>query len=164
MRVSLIVAQSLNGIIGNDGAIPWSVPEDMRFFREVTMGSTLIMGRRTWDSIARALPGRQIAVVSTTERPNKDIAGVGFFTSPSSALDAATTDSVFVAGGPRLYRELLPQTSEVFVTLVKRLVEGDTAFDIFGLLAPAVWRLRETKILSPEAELFHFQRLNGANP
>ena len=161
MRVCLIVAQSLNGIIGNDGVIPWSVPEDMRFFREATMGSTLIMGRRTWDSIGRALPGRKIAVVSTRYHAKQEIADVSFFASPLSALNATSTDSVFVAGGPALYRELLPKTGEVFVTLVKRLVEGDTAFDIFSLLVPTHWDLREIRPLSPEAELFHFQRLKG---
>lgn len=138
MTVSLIVAVAENGVIGLDGRLPWMLPDDLRHFKRVTMGHTLIMGRKTFESIGRALPGRRSIVLSrdptfkpTDVTPASDL---------PCAIAAAGGDDTFVIGGASLYREALLVADRLYVTRVHATLEGDVHFPpVDG----AVWHLVE---------------------
>ena len=124
-----IAAMSENRVIGNGSEIPWRIPEDFKWFKSATMGGVLVMGRKTWESIGRPLPGRTTAVVSRSalRLPN----GVDLLDS-IEAIDAREyTDPIWICGGAEIYRQALPMCSELFLTLVKREAEGDALFPDF---------------------------------
>src|ERR1700742_580843 len=127
MRISIIVAVAENGVIGRDGQLPWRLSADLQRFKRLTMGHTMIMGRRTWESIGRPLPGRRTIVV--TRQTNYSVAeGVQTAASLDDALAIAETTGereVFVVGGAELYNEALPQAGRLFFTEVAADVEGD---------------------------------------
>lgn len=139
MRVSIIVARAANGVIGRDNTLPWRLPEDLKHFRALTTGHPIIMGRKTWDSLGRPLPGRTNIVVSR----NATLAAEGALCAGSlqAALDLATTaegaDEVFVIGGAQLYAQALEVADRLLVTELAEPFEGDTVFP-----APdaAVWQ------------------------
>jgi dihydrofolate reductase len=124
MKPKLIVATSANGVIGIDGKIPWRKPEDLKRFKQITLGGVLIMGRRTWDSIGRALPGRRTFVLSSN--PDLKLEGAEVFSSLPDALAAAgETDQVWIAGGSSVYAEGLQYCDELDITVVNsEVVEG----------------------------------------
>ena len=131
MRVSIIVAVAENGIIGRDGDLPWHLSSDLQRFKRTTMGHTIIMGRRTWESIGRPLPGRSSIVVSRQtdyETGFETVVAVG---SLEDALHLAATsgeEEAFIIGGAELYREALRRADRLYVTRVRANVEGDTCF------------------------------------
>ncbi|MEU4671331.1 dihydrofolate reductase [Amycolatopsis sp. NPDC023774] len=121
--IGLVWAQSANGVIGRDGALPWQLPEDMKHFRALTSGATVLMGRRTWESLPprfRPLPGRRNLVLSSTEQD-----GVETFPDLSRAL-AAVPGDVWVMGGEAVYRAALPFADRIVVTEIQEHFEGDT--------------------------------------
>jgi len=126
MSVALIAACAENRVIGRDGALPWRLPADLARFRALTMGHAIVMGRRTWESIGRPLPGRRNLVV--TSRPlERD--GVECFSSLAGALEAASPDpEPFVIGGEALYRAALPLAARLHLTRVHAAPEGDACF------------------------------------
>lgn len=123
----LIAAVAENGIIGKDGGIPWNIPADLAHFKALTLGQTVIMGRRTYESIGRPLPGRQNIVVSSTLQ---SLEGCSVAGSLQEALELAgeTGGEIFVIGGARLYEEALPLAQQLDLTLVAGKPEGDTWF------------------------------------
>lgn len=135
-RLALIVAMSRNRVIGRDNDLPWHLPEDLRHFRQLTMGKPLVMGRRTWQSIGRPLPGRPSLVVS--REPTFAAEGADVFTSLDAALERAGVlaaragvDEVMVIGGAQIYAEALPRVARLYVTEVHAEVPGDTWFPAF---------------------------------
>ncbi|MGB0632408.1 MAG: dihydrofolate reductase [Alphaproteobacteria bacterium] len=129
MRVSLIVAVSENGIIGRDGGLPWTLSNDLRYFKSVTMGKPIVMGRKTYDSIGRPLPGRPNLVVTR----NPDFAGDGIeiFHSLADAVDGARShgaDEAMIIGGAALYEEALQIADRIYLTEVHADVAGDVSF------------------------------------
>lgn len=127
MRVSLIVARSLNGIIGRDGDLPWHLSADLRRFKKLTMGHHMVMGRKTFESIGRLLPGRKTVVVTRSN----DFDGQGALVANSleQALQmAAADDEIFVVGGGEVYRQAIPLADRIYMTVVQTEVEGDTSF------------------------------------
>jgi dihydrofolate reductase len=139
MRVSLIVAADLSGVIGRDGGLPWHLPADLKRFKALTMGHHLVVGRKTYESIGRPLPGRTMLVVS--RQPGYSSTGVTVVGSPEEAIRVAQAvgeSELFVAGGAELYRHLLPRADRVYLTRVEARVEGDTHFPD---LDPARFRL-----------------------
>jgi dihydrofolate reductase len=125
----MIVAVARNGVIGNEGEIPWRLPEDQKFFRRTTMGHVLIYGRKTFDSIGRALPGRPNFVLTRSE--HAPVEGVDFFADLASAIEAARASGeseCFVAGGEAIYREGLAIADRVYRTVVDAEPAGDTHF------------------------------------
>ena len=135
-RLTLIVARARNGVIGKDNAMPWRIPGEQAYFKRVTMGHPIIMGRKTWESIGRPLPGRRSIVISR----NTAFAAPGAEVVPS--LDAALARCVgateaFVIGGAELYRLALPSADRLLITEIDHDFDGDTYF-----LAPdpAQWR------------------------
>lgn len=126
-RISLIAAVARNGVIGRDGGMPWHLPDELRHFKDTTMGHTLVMGRRTFDSIGRALPGRRTVVV--TRDPSWRHAGVEAAHSFAEAIAlAGPADEVFVAGGAQVYAEAMPFAHRLVITEVDAEPEGDTWF------------------------------------
>jgi dihydrofolate reductase len=123
-----IAAMSENRVIGSSGDLPWHLPEEFAWFKKKTMGGVLVMGRKTFDSIGRPLPGRETYVLS---RQPRDIPGAHSFTD-LAALDHLKTDkTIWIAGGAEVYRQMLPKLDEIFLTRVHREVEGDTFFPEF---------------------------------
>ncbi|MCP2249269.1 dihydrofolate reductase [Lentzea aerocolonigenes] len=121
--IGLIWAQAPGGVIGRDNAIPWRIPEDLKHFREITAGSAVLMGRRTWESLPerfRPLPGRRNLVLSRTPQE-----GAETFSSLEKAL-ADVTGDVWVMGGSAVYAATLPFADRVEVTEVREPFEGDT--------------------------------------
>jgi dihydrofolate reductase len=126
----LIAAVAHNRVIGADNRLPWRLPDDMRRFRDLTTGHSVIMGRRTWESIGKPLPGRQNIVV--TRVPGRAAPDVGFASSLDAALDMANRpEPVFVIGGEALYREALPRADLLYLTEILRDFEGDARFPDF---------------------------------
>jgi len=135
-RLTLIVARARNGVIGNGSAIPWKIPGEQAYFKRVTMGHPIIMGRKTWESIGRPLPGRRSIVVS------RDLgyvaAGAEVAASLAAALAAAgPVPEVFVIGGGELYRLALPTADRLLITEIDRDFDGDTHFPA---PEPSQWR------------------------
>jgi dihydrofolate reductase len=127
----LVVAVADGGVIGKDGGLPWKLPEDLRHFKAATMGHVMIMGRKTWDSIGRPLPGRTTFVVSRT--PGFHAEGARVFGTFDAALESAYAEDPEprVVGGAAIYEEALPRATKILLTEVHRAVEGDTFFPAF---------------------------------
>ncbi len=126
MSLAIIAAVGANGVIGNKGALPWRLPDDLRRFKALTMGHTLVMGRATYEAIGRPLPGRRTIVV--TRQRAWSAPGVDVAHSVDEALLMAGRGPVFVAGGGEIYRQCLDQADVLHLTLVDGDFEGDTWF------------------------------------
>jgi dihydrofolate reductase len=126
-----IAAMSLNRVIGAHNKIPWHLPEDFKWFKKMTTGQVIVMGRRTFESIGKPLPNRTTVVLT---RSPAQILGVKTI-SALNQLDPAAPDfagrQIFICGGAQLYKMALPLCSDLYLTLVKRTVEGDTFFPPF---------------------------------
>lgn len=127
MKVTLIVARARNGVIGRDNALPWRLPADLAHFKRITLGHPVIMGRKTWDSIGKPLPGRRNIVVTRNESWHAE--GAEAVPSLDEALARCKGDAeVFVIGGAALFADALPRADRVIVTEIDRDVEGDIHF------------------------------------
>ena len=127
MHVALIAAVAANGVIGREGTLPWRLPEDLRHFRALTSGHAVIMGRRTWESLPHALPGRQNIVVTR----QSGYAAAGATTAPSLAdalAKVAYPAPAFVIGGGELYRAALPLARIAYITEIAQAFDGDATF------------------------------------
>lgn len=137
-RVSLIAAVGRGGVIGAAGQMPWHLPADFAFFKRTTMGHTLVMGRATFDSIGRALPGRRTVVI--TRQQSWSALGTMVAHSLPNALQLAGEggeDEIFVAGGGQVYAEAMPVADRLLVTEVDQDPDGDA---YFPEIDPHVWR------------------------
>ncbi len=125
--IEMVAAQSENGIIGNDLEIPWRVKGEQKLFKDITMGGTLIMGRKTFDSIGRPLPGRTTIIVS---RSGYEADGCRTESSIQSAIDAAKQIDapIFVVGGGEIYRQAMPMADGIHLTTIHASVEGNVSF------------------------------------
>ena len=119
---------SENRVIGNRGDIPWHLPEDFKWFKKTTMGDILVMGRKTYESIGRPLPGRDTYVLSRTPR---EIAGVHSFTDLEALDHLKTNQTIWIAGGGEIYKQMLGKCSELYLTRVHHSVAGDAFFPEF---------------------------------
>ncbi|WP_019601301.1 type 3 dihydrofolate reductase [Teredinibacter turnerae] len=136
ISVALVVGVAANGVIGRDNGLPWRLPKDLAYFKRVTMGHPIVMGRKTFDSIGRPLPGRTNIVV--TRNPTWQAEGVDVCHSLEDALvlarDVATQTQVkqiMVIGGAEFYRQMLPQADRLYLTEVHADVVGDAYFPEF---------------------------------
>jgi dihydrofolate reductase len=151
MRVALIAAVAQNGVIGVDNRLPWRLPPDLRRFKQLTLGHTLVMGRKTFESIGRALPGRTTIVVSRSGFRVPE--GVHAATSIDDALAQAAMageTETFVAGGAEIYRAALARADRLYLTHVLADFAGDTHFPALDLGAFHV-SSREPHAASDEA-------------
>jgi dihydrofolate reductase len=137
--LELVVAVAANGVIGRGGRLPWHLPDDLKHFKSLTTGHPIIMGRRTYESIGKPLPGRRSIVVSTTMR-QPPAAGVELARSLDDAirLAASTPGPAFVIGGAALYEAALVRADTLHLTELDDAVEGDTFFPRFD---KSKWRL-----------------------
>ena len=131
MRLGMIVAMDLDGVIGRDSDLPWHLPADLKHFKDTTMGCPMIMGRRTYDAIGSPLPGRTSVVL--TRDDEWYVPGVEIVNSIAEALDIAGIEAgadgwAWVIGGGAIYAALLPHCERLLVTHVEARVEGDTWF------------------------------------
>ena len=136
MTVQVVAAMSANRVIGRDNALPWTLKPDLRRFKELTMGGTLLMGRRTFESIGRALPGRTTIVV--TRQPGFAAPGVLVARSIDEALRMAPGPELFVVGGADVYNQTLGRADRIHLTLLEMECEGDA---YFPAVDEATWRL-----------------------
>ena len=141
MTVTLVVAAANNDVIGSDGDLPWHLPDDLRNFKRITTGKPIVMGRKTHESIGRALPARQNIIV--TRDISYEAEGCDVAASPEEALALANgADEVMVIGGGEIYRVFLPLADRVYLTRVHADVDGDT---FFPALDDAEWELVSTE-------------------
>ncbi len=125
--VSIVVATDERGAIGRDGGLPWRLPDDLKRFKALTMGKPIVMGRRTWDSIGKPLPGRHNILI--TRQAGFDVPGVTVVASLDAALDAAgDVPEICIIGGAEIYRLALPRTDLIHLTRVHATVDADTYF------------------------------------
>ena len=137
MQVSLIAAVAENGVIGRDGKLPWHLPDDFRWFKAQTLGKPVVMGRKTWESLGRALPGRHNIVL--TRQSGYAAPGTTVVHTAEAALGAAgDAEEVMVIGGGDVFEMFLPRATRVYLTRVDAVVEGDARFPE---LVEADWRL-----------------------
>ncbi len=145
-RISLIAAVASNGVIGREGRMPWHLPADLKRFKVLTMGHAIVMGRKTFDSIGRLLPGRRTIVV--TRQPGYRIEGAAVVHSLEQAIEqAGDDDEVFVIGGGEIYAMALPMADRLHMTELAITPLGDARFPAFDRSA---WR--ETSRESHRAE------------
>ncbi|MCZ4389207.1 type 3 dihydrofolate reductase [Vibrio alginolyticus] len=131
MIISMIAAMADNRIIGKDNQMPWHLPADFAWFKRCTMGKPVIMGRKTYESIGRPLPGRLNIVISRNE--TLKIEGVTTVTSIEQALDVAgDVEEVMIIGGGAIYASCLPMANKLYVTHIEAAIDGDTQFPDWG--------------------------------
>ncbi len=131
MRVSLVAAVARNGVIGRDGELPWRLPGDLRYFKALTLGKPVVMGRKTWESIGRPLPGRRNVVI--TRQPGYAADGAEVVSSPEAALSLLEGEAeVMIIGGEAIYRAFLDRATRIYLTEVDADVEGDARFPDLG--------------------------------
>jgi dihydrofolate reductase len=125
--ISLVVAASTNNVIGVAGNLPWHLSDDLKRFKALTLGKPIVMGRKTFESIGRALPGRQNIVITTQTEFVAD--GCDVVSSPEAAIAvAADAAEVMIIGGGEIYRLFLPMADRIYLTRVRVELEGDTVF------------------------------------
>ncbi len=133
MKLAIIVAQSTNRVIGIDNALPWKLPKDLQYFKQVTMGKPVIMGRKTYQSIGRPLPDRSNIVITRDAAYNP--AGVQVVNSLDEALELAKVvcdkdgvSEAMVIGGAQIYQQAMPMVDTLYITEVNAVIEGDAFF------------------------------------
>ena len=128
--IALIVAHSKNNVIGNNGRIPWNIKGELRRYKELTTGNVVIMGRRSYEEIGKPLPNRTNIVLSTT----KTYEGENLITARSlkEALDIAGDRDVYISGGEKIFEEAIHIVDKMYITLVDKVIEGDTYFPNFN--------------------------------
>lgn len=152
MHISLVVAMAADRVIGKDNAMPWHLPSELKYFKDITMGKPMVMGRRTYESIGRPLPGRHNIVLT---RQNVELPPeVSVVRSIEEALQTAgNVDEVMVIGGGEIYRQFLPLATRLYITQIDLHVEGDTRFPEYESPNQAKWAktlLREQAAINAE--------------
>jgi dihydrofolate reductase len=136
MTISIIVAMTADRVIGRDNTLPWRLPADLRRFKRLTLGHHLVVGRKTWESIGRPLPGRKMVVITRQRKFRAD--GVEVVHSIDDALAVARKngeDEVFIAGGEEIYRQTLARAHRLYLTRVHATIEGDAFFPEYDAAA-----------------------------
>lgn len=145
MRLIAIVAMSANRVIGREGKLPWHYPEDLKFFKRTTLGHPILMGRATFDSIGKPLPGRQNIVLSHTMQSREGVTVIRDVAELPKVCGNA--QSVFVIGGARVFEALLPQCDSLYLTHIAKEYEGDV------LLPPFEHLFTRVEVLHREGDL-----------
>lgn len=149
--LSLICAMDRNRLIGNNNQLPWHLPADLALFKKATLGKPIIMGRKTFDSIGRALPGRQNIVI--TSNAGWSAAGCDVASSIEQALALAEgSDEVMLIGGASLYKQTLQQADILYLTLIDQEFSGDTWFPEIDL---KVWRIESESLFPADEKNLH---------
>jgi dihydrofolate reductase len=137
VKIAIIAAIAKNRVIGKDGKIPWHISDDLKRFKKLTTGHTILMGRKTFESLGRQLANRRNVVISSGT-----MSGVESYRSIPEALNAlANEEKIFVIGGGQIYAELLDRADELFLTMVDKEVDGDTFFPPYEELVITTFKL-----------------------
>lgn len=131
-RISIIAAVAANGVIGSGNALPWQLPEDLKRFKALTLGHPVVMGRKTFESIGRPLPGRRNIIVSRNAVFSADGCETAASLDAALASCAETTDEVFVIGGAQIYAEAMPLADRLYLTEIRMDFPGDAHFPVFN--------------------------------
>ncbi len=134
-KISLIAAIGQNSVIGNDNKMPWHLPADLKFFKQTTMGKSILMGRKTWDSIGKPLPGRKNIVISRNNAFNPD--GATIADNLQDAITAADSEEVMIIGGATIYQQSMPLADHLYITRINHHFEGDA---FFPKIDPLSWK------------------------
>jgi dihydrofolate reductase len=145
-----IAAMSENRVIGQGNKIPWHLPEDFKWFKKMTTGQVIVMGRKTFESIGRPLPNRTTIVLSGSEFRHP---GVEMVSNLNQIDPAAESREIFICGGALVYEQFLPACSDLYLTLVKRQVEGDAFFPPFEHLFEPFEQIAD----NPEFKIIHYR-------
>ncbi|WP_042457565.1 dihydrofolate reductase [Neobacillus dielmonensis] len=131
--ISFILAMDKNNVIGKDNQLPWHLPEDLKFFKRVTMGHPIAMGRKTHQSIGRVLPGRENIVI--TRQQDFQCQGCTVFSSIEEFVQYSSkiSEEVFVIGGAEIFKETFPYVDRLYITYINEAFDGDTFFPLFTL-------------------------------
>jgi dihydrofolate reductase len=148
-----IAAMSLNRVIGAGNKIPWHLPEDFKWFKQLTTGNVVVMGRKTFESIGKPLPNRETIILS---RSQFSFPGVRTISDLGQINLTAETREVFICGGAQVYTQALPLCSDLYLTLVKREVEGDAFFPAFEDRFELAGEIRDTA----EFKILHYRQRN----
>jgi dihydrofolate reductase len=148
-----IAAMSLNRVIGAGNKIPWHLPEDFKWFKKMTTGQVIVMGRKTYESIGRPLPNRTTIVLSRSSLRIPGVTLVADLQELGSLHGELAGREIFICGGAQVYEHALPMCSDLYLTLVKRNVEGDTFFPKFE----DKFMLKEEVLDGPEFRILHYQ-------
>lgn len=136
MNFKAIAAMSENRVIGQGNKIPWHLPEDFKWFKQMTTGHVIVMGRKTFQSIGKPLPNRETIILSRAGFQHPGVRTIASL--DELALSATDTRQIFICGGAEIYRQTLPLCTDLYLTTVKRVVEGDAFFPPFEhLFKPA---------------------------
>lgn len=146
-----IAAMSLNRVIGAQNKLPWHLPEELRWFKKMTTGNVIIMGRKTWESIGKPLPNRETIVIS---RMPLEIPGVRTIRFLAELRPENDPRDYFIIGGAQIFELALPLCSDLYLTIVKREVEGDVFFPAFE----SNFQQKEVVIETPEFSIVHYER------
>ena len=149
-----IAAMSLNRVIGAGNRIPWHLPEDFKWFKRMTTGQVIVMGRKTFESIGKPLPNRTTVVLTRSTAPIPGVRTIADLRGLDPADPALAGREIFICGGARLYQQALPLCSDLYLTLVLRDVEGDTLFPPFE----DQFELAEEVLNRPEFRILHYWR------
>jgi len=145
MIVSIVVAIAENHAIGKDNKLLWHLPKDLKHFKEITTGGTVIMGRKTYDSVGKPLPNRRNIVIT---RQQIEIPGCEVVNSLQAGLDLCHgLDEAFIVGGAEIYKQAMPLIDRIYLTIVHESFDGDT---YFPEIKPDIWK--ETKRADHEAD------------
>lgn len=130
--ISLIVAHDPNRVIGFEHKMPWHIPGDLAYFKETTMDKAMVMGRKTFESIGRVLPGRKNIIV--TRNGDYQVEGAEVVTDLAKAIEIASAHykEVMVIGGEQIFRAILPEADRLYITFIHQTFEGDTFFPPYG--------------------------------
>jgi dihydrofolate reductase len=149
-----IAAMSLNRVIGAGNRIPWHLPEDFKWFKQMTTGHVIVMGRRTFESIGKPLPNRLTIVLTRSASTIPGVRTVSALSRIDPADPALAGREIFICGGAQLYQQALPLCSDLYLTLVQRVVEGDTVFPPFE----DQFELAEEVLDTPGFKILHYRR------
>ena len=139
MNISMIVAMSKNRVIGKDNVMPWHLSDDLKNFKKITMGKTIIMGRRTYDSIGKALPGRKNVILSRNLK-DKDI--LVFDNLENALVYVGNEEEIFIIGGQDIYSQTINKANKLYLTTINDDIEGDKFFPYFD---NSNWDIVDTK-------------------
>lgn len=146
--ISLIWAMDENRVIGYHNQLPWRLPEDLKFFKRVTMGHPIMMGRKTYESIGRPLPGRENIVITRDEAYHPDGCTVMNSIEKFQGFAEEKEEEIFVIGGAEIFKEVLPYADKLYLTMIHHQFEGDTFFPVFDI---DKWEL-ESREIGPKDE------------
>ena len=149
MNISIIVAMSKNRVIGKDNVMPWHLSDDLKNFKKITMGKTIIMGRRTYDSIWKALPGRKNVILSRNLK-DKDI--LVFDNLENALVDVGNEEEIFIIGVQDIYSQTIIKANKLYLTTINDDIEGDKFFPYFD---NSNWDIVDTKYYKKNKDNTH---------